>query len=293
MSLSAYLQSPDNLAASRGKEPSEVKADFLRLGAAWFRDHPRESERIARNLHNLGLTADDEILERIREHIVLHYYEKLLPLCGDPAYFHRFLSRNVDADSAVETLSQSIRNGKGVLLAVPHFGAVEFLAPVSAMHKLPISAVLRFKTAELSRLAHQQVRHMAESGLFSEIKFVEIGKPGTNAALDMAAVLRRGEILLSVFDEKTEYSVPVQLLGRTVWGGAGLHKLLKFAGASVDVYAAFMLRKEDVRYTLQLHPVDPQTDNPIQRLYNELERKLHEHPEQWYFLHEEIPFVEK
>jgi lauroyl/myristoyl acyltransferase len=263
----------------------------MRLGAEWFRDRPEESELIARNLRDLGLADDEGVVARIREHIVLHYYEKLLPLCGDPAYYHRFLADTAEVDGAVGRLTEAAGAGRGVLLAVPHFGAVELIAPALAARSLPVTAVLRFKTPELSAMANAHVRRMAESGLFREITFIEIGKPGTNAALDMAAVLRRGEILLSVFDERTEYSVPVKLMGRTVWGGAGLDKLISFAGASIDIHAAFMLRESLDRCSLHLRGIDPQGGNPIQQLYDELESMLAGHLEQWYFLHEEIPFV--
>lgn len=292
MSLSAYLQNSQRLAAIRGKEPSAVRAHIMRLGEEWYREHPEENELIAQNLRDLALPADEQTVARVRAHIILHYFEKLLPLCGDPGYYHRFLAERVDGGEVAERLGEATGAGRGVLLAMPHFGAVELIAPLLAMRMLPVTAVLRFKTAALSHMAHDHVRRMADSGLFSRIRFIEIGKPGTNAALDMAAVLRRGEILLSVFDEKTDYSVPVTLMGRRVWGGAGLDKLMKFAGASIDIYGAFMLRREQERYSLHLRPVDPRGDNPVQQLYDELERMLENHLEQWYFLHEQIPFVE-
>ena len=93
-------------------------------------------------------------------------------------------------------------------------------------------------------------------------------------------------------DEETGYSVPAQLFGKTVEGGAGLDKLLKFAGASVSAFNVFMVRTGEDTFTMKLLPVDLASESPIQQMYTNLESVLKLHLEQWYFLHEEIPFLD-
>ena len=127
--------------------------------------------------------------------------------------------------------------------------------------------------------------------VFGPIRFIEIGKPGTSIALEMAAALRRKEILISVFDERTDYSKPVTLFGKQVSGGAGLDKLIAFANVPVDVYTAFMIRLENYRYQLKLNKINTEDKNIIQQMYNNLQNIISSHCEQWYFLHEEIPFI--
>jgi hypothetical protein len=53
-----------------------------------------------------------------------------------------------------------------------------------------------------------------------------------------------------------------------------------------------MIRVSEDEYRMQLVEVDLNSDNPIQDMYNNLEAILKENLEQWYFLHEEIPFVD-
>jgi hypothetical protein len=43
---------------------------------------------------------------------------------------------------------------------------------------------------------------------------------------------------------------------------------------------------------MQIFPVDIHGENPIQQMYSNLQSVLEEHFEQWYFLHEEIPFAD-
>jgi len=137
---------------------------------------------------------------------------------------------------------------KGVLVTISHFGAVEFITPFLSSLLLKMNVCLRFTTESFSQKAHVYAENMAKSGSFAPINFIEIGKPGTRAALDMASAIRRGEILVSVFDEETDYSIPVPLMGKMVPGGAGLHKLIQFAGEQCAVCTAHCVRREHETY---------------------------------------------
>ncbi|NLD99333.1 MAG: hypothetical protein GX640_05615, partial [Fibrobacter sp.] len=198
---------------------------------------------------------------------------------------------HIDYQDALAQLNESILNQRGILLAISHFGAVEFLTPGLASFKLPLNTVLRFTSEQFSRIAEERAKTLQTSGLFGPIRFIEIGKPGTSIALEMAAALRRKEILISVFDERTDYSKPVTLFGKQVSGGAGLDKLIAFANVPVDVYTAFMIRLENDRYQLKLNKINTEDKNIIQQMYNNLQNIISSHCEQWYFLHEEIPFI--
>ena len=131
-----------------------------------------------------------ELVEKIKINVILHYYEKLLPLCGG-GLLPLISEKHVDCSDAAGILRKSIESGNGILLTIAHFGAVEFLVPSLSTYKVPLNAALRFTTEQFSRMAAQRSRHMEESGLFGPIKFIEIGKPGTAAALEMAAAIRR------------------------------------------------------------------------------------------------------
>lgn len=291
MGLSKYLQSPEILRSIPGKSPDELRSYILDKGLVWFDEHPKEGELIRENLLRLNIPHSDNLIADIQKHIVLHYYEKVLPLCGSPEFYANFLKDSVDRKDALDTIKNALDTGNGVLVTVAHFGGVELIAPFLSMNKLPLHGALRFTTEQFSEAAHKLAEKMEVSGFFGPINFIEVGKPGTMAALDMAAVLRKKEVLLTVFDERTDYSIPVKLFSKEVWGGAGLDRLLRFTGTQVSVFNAYMIRTDSNKYQLKLMDVDITSENPVQNMFINLEKIVKENLEQWYFLHEEIPFV--
>lgn len=292
MSLSEFLQAPGFLKSLSGCSPAEVKRSIVDRGRLWYSDHIDDNRVIAENLAKLGLPSDTPTVERVGHHILLHYYEKLLPFILSPQQMASFLQDHVEADRVLSDLEQHINNGSGVLLATGHYGGVELLAPLLLRRGLPVSAAMRFTTEELSCQAKSRAEAMAASELFSRVRFIEIGKPGTIAAVEMASVLRKHEVLLAVFDEDTSYSIPVALLGKQVRGGAGLDRILRFANAPVVTYQAFMHRCEsDDKYRLELFPLEKTGRDLVVAMYRNLENVLRSSFHQWYFLHEEIPFA--
>lgn len=292
MSLSKTLQSPEVLNDIKGKSISEIKTLFLEIGKKWYAEHSDEEDLIRENLTSLGLNNDQNMVEAVKNHIVYHYAEKILPHAGTSEEFAEFLDTNVDTEEAQELISKAHEKG-GVLIATPHFGGVELAVPSISRMGFDANAVLKFSTQNLSDKAHAFVAKMASSGKFAPISFIELGKPGSNGALEMAGALRRGEVLFTVFDEETEYSVPAKLFGKTLEGGAGLDKLLKFAGTSITAFNIFMVRTGESSYKMVLKEIDITAENPIQQMYDHLEDQLKSNLEQWYFLHEEVPFMEE
>lgn len=291
MSLSKYLQSKEIIQAISGKSPHEARSLVLEKGIDRLSKYPEEGELIKRNLLRFKIAFDSELIARIQEHIVLHYYEKILPLCGDPECYYNFLKENVDV-TEIEILKEAIDKGKGILVTVAHFGGVELIVPTLSMFKFPIHPVLRFTTEQFSKVAHKHAKDMEASGFFGPINFIEIGRKGTMAALDMAAVLRKRGMLVSVFDEDTEYSIPVKLFGMKILGGAGLDRLVRFTNTPVALFNAFMIRTGVNRYQLKIVEIEVTKENPIQGMFNNLENIVKENLEQWYFLHEDISFVD-
>ncbi len=148
MGLSRHLQAQDFLGRVQGTSPGDVRARVLERGWAWFDKHPEQRALIQRNLTGFGLPCTDEIVASVQEHVLLHYYEKIVPLCGDPCYLHRFVSDAVDGADSIRTLQEARDGGKGILIALAHFGAVEILAPYLSMHRLSLHPTLRFATEE-------------------------------------------------------------------------------------------------------------------------------------------------
>jgi lauroyl/myristoyl acyltransferase len=292
MSLSKYIQTalmPEIRSISSG----DLQQRVLDLGRKWFSDNHEESALIVTNCQKLGVDVTDERIQAIKDNILLHYYEKLLPFTGTLDSYYDFIKTMIDGEETVEKLKASISKGAGVLLASAHFGAIEFTVPYLATHFLPMNVLMKFSTEALSKTAHDMANRFFENGHFGQIKFIELGKPGTSAAMDMAAVLRKKEILLTVFDEKTDYSIPVKLFGKKVWGGAGLHKIITYTARNIALYSIFMIRQKDGRYKLSANEINAESPDAMQQIYQTLESVLSQHFEQWYFLHEDLPFVEE
>lgn len=290
MSLSSYLQSEEILKEVPGKNSQEIRSYILERGLTWCRKHPEERDKVAKNLQLLNLPSTDELISNIQKHIVLHYFEKILPFGLGPEKYCDFLNTNISFND--QKLHHIINDGNGVLIALAHFGAVELIAPRLTTSKLPIYPALRFSTGRFSQIFQKFGEELTKRDLAGEINFIEIGKPGTTAALDMAVAIRKKGVLVTVFDEKTDYSIPVTLFSKKVWGGAGLDKLITFVRSPLVIFNAFLIRRGDNAFELKLMDVDTDSENPIQSMFTNLETVVKDHLEQWYFLHEEIPFIE-
>jgi lauroyl/myristoyl acyltransferase len=294
MSLSEFLQCNEVIRCTREGDPEKLLTTILKKGNEWFLVHPEERTFIKSNLDAFGLESNKNVVELFQHHLILHYYEKLLGLCLPPEKFREFLFSNIIDNNGIEQLKNSLSKGKAVLLANGHFGAVEFSTPVLAAYKLPVNTVLRFKTETLAQMVSERASQLSNQADFGKINFIQIGRTGTSAAMEMAAALRRKEILISIFDEKTEYSKKVPLFGSQVWGGAGIDRIIRFSGTELDLFTIFMVRTNNNKYSLHINKID--TSDPtelIENIYKSLETIVLNHPEQWYFLHEEIPFVEE
>ncbi|MDR0304056.1 MAG: hypothetical protein LBH98_04705 [Chitinispirillales bacterium] len=290
MSLSKTLQSPEIFLQTAGKSFDEIKKILTVKGGEYYTQNPQESELIKNNLLSFGLPCDAKTVKKVQENIIYHYVEKIFPFTGTPAQLAEFIEKRIDFFDARNLISAALKNGS-VLIATPHFAGVECITPTIAYMKFLVNAVLKFKTQNLSDKSHNFAKSMEESGLFAPINFIELGKPGSQGALLMANALKKKEVLFSVFDEETPYSKPVKLFGKNVLGGAGLDKILKFVDDNFSVFTVFMIRNGE-NYEMKLLPIDVKSENPIQKMYENLEKVLEKNFVQWYFLHEEIPFVD-
>ncbi|MBD3319757.1 MAG: hypothetical protein GF350_01535 [Chitinivibrionales bacterium] len=292
MSLSEYLQEYDVLNTGSGSGPGALKQAVVRRGCEWFDKNPDEKSIIRENLSAFGLDSGSDAVRRVIDNLLLHYYEKLIPFCLDAKEYYDYVRERVVAGDGPGLITAAREQGKAVVLATAHFGAIELIAPFLAAARLPVVPVLRFKTQHLSDMARDRAAEMESSGRFALVRFIEIGRPGTVAAMEMAAALRRKDILISMIDENTGYSIPVSLLNRKIAGGAGLDRVLNYAGASVAVFSASMVREGDEHYRFVLSPVAENSITPVQDLFDILGQTVKLHPEQWYFLHENITFFD-
>jgi lauroyl/myristoyl acyltransferase len=291
MSLSSHLQSREFL-QSLPEMPRDKLRDYIfSRGCAWFDSHQEDSDTIRKNCACLGMNCDSGVVREIQHHILLHYFEKFLLFSMTPQQVHSYLTQRVALPDDIAILKKSLAKKTGVLVAVCHFGAVELIGPSLAAAGIPCTGTLRFATGMLSEATRQKALQLAQSGLFADIRFIEIGAGPGAASLEMAAVLRRGGLLLAVFDEPTPYNIEVTLGGHRIMGGAGIDRLAAFMNNNLTVVSACMIRTGDETYKLLLSEHDGSNGGLIQSLYGHFERVCLPLFPQWYFLHEEIPFV--
>jgi len=291
MTLCSHLQSREFMESLPGISRDQLRSHIFTHGALWFDNHHEETDTIRKNCTSLGIGCDDNLIKEIQRHILLHYYEKLLPFSETPEQFKAYLIHRVKLPKEINVLKKSLGGKKGVLLAVCHFGAVELIGPCLAAQGIPFTGTLRFATGALSQAARQKAKQLSESGLFAELQFIEIGAGPSAASLEMAAVLRRGGLLCAVFDEPARLGVDVSLLDRRILGGSGLEKLVAFMNGAVTVVTAFMIRTEDETYELRLSELESASEGLTQRMFGAFERECLPMLPQWYFLHEDISFV--
>ena len=291
MSLSELLQSREILSTGTSSGLSDLKNRILDEGFAWYARHPEETEIIVSNLNLFSLPTDNGFIGKVQKGILLHYYEKVLPLCLSPQKYYEYLMERVDGNEAMEMLKKKRVNSEGTLLTISHFGAIELITPFIAAQPNTMNSVLRFTTQHFSDVAASYAERLHNEAGFGRINFIEIGKPGVPAAMEMAAALRRCEIISTVFDEETSYSVPAELLGKKVNGGSGLDKLISYTRSPMHIFNASMIRSENETYTLHFDEIPVDGVSSIQQMYNSLEKQILAHPDQWYFLHEEIPVI--
>jgi hypothetical protein len=82
-------------------------------------------------------------------------------------------------------------------------------------------------------------------------------------------------------------------MGRSLMGGAGLDKLIAYSRAPMHATLILLLRNKAHGYTLHCQPINRDGENPLQQLYDLLHPFVLHSSEQWYFLHEEIPFADE
>jgi lauroyl/myristoyl acyltransferase len=290
MSLSSHLQSKEFIASLPELSREQLRSHILSRGAAWFDYHREETVIIEKNCSALGLACSGTLIKDIQHHLLLHYYEKLLPFCMTPGQFKEYLYERIAVTKELNLLAKSLGDKKGVLLSVCHFGAVELIGPCLAVRGIPFTGTLRFKTGVLSEAARQKAAQLSRSGLFAELKLIEIGGPSA-ASLEMAAALRRGELLCTVFDEPTRNGIEVDFFNRKILGNGGLEKLVAFMSGAITVVAAFMIRRENETYDLFLSDLGSGSESLTQRMFDALGRQCGPALSQWYFLHEAISFV--
>lgn len=283
--LGAHLLNKENLDLVRRSAWKLGRPRIVELGLRYYADHPEEVAVVAGNLARVGLARDGAALDAVLEGIAAHYYEKLFALVKTyEAYW--IATNRVEIGDSLAVFAEARAAGKGVFVAQSHFGATYLLAGVLMAHGVEASMVGNFpgKVGELLR--ENSATTAARYGT-ARVNLLNLADPAVDAPMEMLVRLKQRQVLSNVFDENNEFSRPVRLLGRDLYGGSGMDLILRhFTDDQLLVVTPFLVRTSDetFRYEIDRHTLAG--GDVVQSFYRSLERRVAAHPEQWYFLQE-------
>jgi lauroyl/myristoyl acyltransferase len=218
-----------------------------------------------------------QICEGVIRGIVGHYQEKIYNGFFDTPDLRQFLISRVTLNGSARVLHEALKEGRGVIIASAHYGALEFLPRYLAVRQYPTVTMVKFKTEQLKEIL---VRRADEDGLG-----LIIPGNGTNVMNEASKVIRQNKILVTQCDETDEWRVDrrhtMEFLGQKIHPDRMLSVLHKRTGAVL--LFGVMHRTDKEKYELRLHRVPDEGDEPISvRTLKLLEQYIYRNPEQWY-----------
>jgi lauroyl/myristoyl acyltransferase len=243
-------------------KPGEVKAIRENVAMAMEDRKPWEINKIAGD---------------VLRGMVQHYQEKMLNGFFKTPKLGKFLISGVSFDGCERVLQDALKEGRGVIIATGHYGALEFLPRYLAVRKYPTVTMVKFKTERLKKIL---VPRAIEDKLGVII-------PGDvpNVLHEASKVLSQNKIFITQCDETDAWRIDrnhtMEFLGKKIHPDRMLKVLCKRTGA---VLLFGLLHREDKhRYRLFLHRVPDEGEVPISvRTLKLLERYIYRYPDQWY-----------
>ena len=235
----------------------------------------------------LGRGKDDPRIRRIVKGIfsgiLSHYYEKLFIAFESVGRATRFLYDAVRSDD-LEVLRDALASGEGVILVTGHYGAIEYIPTLLAVHRLPVTMIAKFKTVRLRDQVFEQARKYG-------IRLIDAGRT-ENVMGRGIRELKEGRILVTECDEIEEWRPSrrqgVSFLGRVTGMDRTLNILQRRSGArvvfgvihrySLTRYRLFMYNEKQMLRQLDVD-ASPSVGETVLKF---LEMKIYRHPEQWY-----------
>jgi lauroyl/myristoyl acyltransferase len=247
----------------------------------YFFFRPGQVKKIRGNIARVMTDRTPSEIRRIKRGvlrgIVRHYQEKMFNGFLSMPRFRKYLLSRVNFDEYEDVLRDALEEGRGVIIATGHYGALEFLPIYLAMKKYATVTVARFSTERLKALT---IPRANGDGLD-----IVVPGNGTNVLVEARKVLRQNRIFVTQCDETDGWhidsSARMEFLGRSIHPDRMLKVLCKRTGA---VLLLGLLHREGRKgYKLVLHRVACEGDAPVNvRTLKLLEKYIYQHPEQWY-----------
>ncbi len=206
--------------------------------------------------------------------IFAHYHEKLFLAYAHYQRVFRFLKDRIRFEGE-EHLQAALAGGRGVILVTGHYGAVEFLPGILAIHGYPATMICRFQTERLRASLTERAQR---------VKMELIDADGAHVFAAAFRALRRGRLLIAECDEFDEWRLDphkfVWFLGSRLALDRSLDLLQKRSGA--PVVTALAQRNGSRRYTVNFTPIPSGAVPVAEQCLGVLEEAIQAQPEQWY-----------
>ena len=285
MSLKDHLQTRENIERVSRESWKFSRRAILEQGLGYYDAHPEDVERVRSSLEFMGLDASPRGVSGALEGIVVHYFEKFFVMVKD-FEAHWIIENHVEMGEGLEWLQEARAAGRGVFVGQSHFGGTYLLVPCLMTQGLDVTFVGLFPGPVFQMLKSNIDRYSSRWGT-GKATLVNVADEGALVPEIMISALGSGDMVMNVFDENNAFSREVDLLGRSIWGGSGMDRILSsFDADRVDVITPFLVRTGDDSFRLEMdrHSID--SSDVVQDMYASLGKRVAAHPDQWYFLQE-------
>jgi lauroyl/myristoyl acyltransferase len=285
MSLKEHLQTRENIERVARESWKFSRSAILEQGLSYYESHPQDVDRVRSNLEHMGLDASPESVRSALEGIVVHYFEKFFVMVKD-FEAHWLVENRVQMGEEIEWLREARDAGRGVFVGQSHFGGTYLLVPCLMTSGLDVTFVGLFP-GPVFQMLKSNIDRFAARWNTGRATLVNVADEGALVPEIMIGALGSGDVVMNVYDENNAFSREVELLGRRIWGGSGMDRILSsFDASRVEVVTPFLVRTgaDSFRLEIDRHSLD--SDDVVQDMYVSLGRRVAAHPDQWYFLQE-------
>jgi len=225
----------------------------------------------------------DKLKQDVFRGISSHYYEKLYMAFESPSNTHVFFDNAIDP-SGIQKVRNALAGGKGVIIVTGHYGAIEYIPVLMAIHGLPVSMIAKFKTKTLKKQAFSMARQYG-------VNLIDAAERGSivRCAIDE---LRKNRVIVTQCDEISEWRPSpyeaLTFLGKRTGADRTITLLQKRTDAAI-VFA--VLKRASLNsYKLIVHDLaemremisDPQGLSHGAVVLKCLESYIYRDPAQWY-----------
>lgn len=184
-------------------------------------------------------------------------------------------------------------NGKPFIVVISHSGTLGLVSIPLALHKVPISALYKFPS---NNLTNGIITRSFGLGI-GKVKFV----PNTvNGTRDAMKILASGSAMLAVPDQKFINGLPTKFFGADVKSPSGVAKLA--AHFNCPILPVQIIRLNGVNHKIVFHKPfmpyhtkDKESDavRTTQKINDIIEGWIRENPSQWFWVHDRWDIKQK